>query len=76
MYKLNGIEMDDAARERAQKAIWEGFDGQTKLLEALYPDVAPIQFGGTGSGTSGGGTDRRSADFQDYNNNGIDDRDE
>jgi hypothetical protein len=43
---LNGIEMDDAARARAQRAIWEGFDGQTLLMEALYPDVEPIRWRG------------------------------
>jgi hypothetical protein len=42
---LNGIEMDDAARARAQTAIWEEFDGMSKLIESLYPGVEPIKFG-------------------------------
>lgn len=42
---LNGIEMDDAARARAQQAITEGFEGEAALMAALYPEVEPIRFG-------------------------------
>ena len=42
---LNGIEMDDNARNRAITAIWDGFEGFTLLLERLYPDAEPIDWG-------------------------------
>ena len=42
---LNGIEMDDDARERANQAIWDGFDGMILLINALYPNAEPITFG-------------------------------
>jgi hypothetical protein len=42
----DGIEMDDNARLRAQASVWEGFDGMNKLIQALYPGVEPINFGG------------------------------
>lgn len=41
---LNGLEMDDAARARAEAAIWESGQAAFDLLAGLYPDLAPITF--------------------------------
>lgn len=41
---LNGMEMDDAARERAIASIAEGARAMFSLLSKLYPGVEPIEF--------------------------------
>jgi hypothetical protein len=43
---LNEIEMDDAARQRSEDTIWEGFYSTVDLIAALFPDVTPIESGG------------------------------
>lgn len=45
---LNGLDIDDAAIQRATDAIWEGFYGSVELLAALYPNATPISFEGQG----------------------------
>lgn len=42
--ELNGIEMDDAARERAIDTITEGAKASYELLNSLYPELEPIEF--------------------------------
>jgi hypothetical protein len=42
--ELNGIEMDDAARQRAIATITDGFRAMTSLIGKLFPDVEPIDF--------------------------------
>lgn len=39
---LDGIEMDDAARRRAEEAVWQGAGALFDLLNHLYPDADPI----------------------------------
>ena len=39
---LNGLDIDDNARLRAEDAIWEGFYAQVDLLHSLYPEVTPM----------------------------------
>jgi hypothetical protein len=41
---LNGMEMDDAARERSISSIAKGAQASFDLLAALYPDIPPIEF--------------------------------
>jgi hypothetical protein len=41
---LNGMEMDDAARERAIASITEGAKSSYSLLNSLYPELDPIVF--------------------------------
>jgi hypothetical protein len=43
---LNGLDIDDAAIQRATDAIWEGFYGANDLLQILYPNATPIDFEG------------------------------
>jgi len=40
---LNGLDIDDNARRRAEDAIWEGFYGMVDLIAALYPEVPPME---------------------------------
>lgn len=42
--ELNGIEMDDAARQRAIQSITAGTQAMFDLLSSLFPDVPPITF--------------------------------
>lgn len=39
---LNGMEMDDAARERARQQYYNDYVSQMNFLNSLYPDVDPI----------------------------------
>jgi len=43
--QLNGVEMDQAARDRATASITKGFQAQMKLLSLLYPNATPIDWG-------------------------------
>ena len=42
---LNGTEMDDDARKSAIETIKNGFMAQQQVLQILYPDMPPIQWG-------------------------------
>ena len=46
---MDGMDMDDAARQRYTAMVWEGHDGQMQLMALLYPDIIPINFGNADS---------------------------
>ena len=43
--ELNGVEMDDAARQRAISTITTGFHSHMDLINSLFPEFDPIQYG-------------------------------
>jgi VCBS repeat-containing protein len=50
---LNGIEMDDAARRRAEEQYYNDYVSQMNLLNSLYPDIAPISMAPPPGGEGG-----------------------